>query len=314
MAPGAEGVRFGPREFRFGRRTYIMGVLNVTRDSFSDGGLYLDLDRARRRAEEMVEEGADVIDVGAESARIHAEKLDPARELERLVPLVEWMARHLDVAISVDTYKSEVAEAVLQAGAHIINDISGLHEDPRMAEVVARHGAGVVVMHLQGSARRPTDRPRYADVVEEVRAYLQEGVQRALRAGVKPERIMVDPGIGVGKLTEHNLALLRAVGRLKELGFPVLVGHSRTSVIGNLTEAPIPERTAGTLGATAALVALGVDMVRVHDVKANVRAARVADAILRGWVPGHGGDWPFDPVTGEALRPLRSLRQMARED
>ena len=314
------GVQFGPRRFCFGRRTYIMGVLNLTRDSFSDGGLYFHRDRALRRAEEMVQEGADIIDVGAESARIHAEKLEPGPEIERLVPVVEWIARNLDVAISVDTYKSPVAEAALQAGAHIINDISGLQEDPRMAEVVARHGAGVVIMHLQGSARRPTSRPTYQDVVREVVEYLQQGVRRALAAGVQPQRIIVDPGIGVGKLTEHNLALLRAVPRLKELGYPVLVGHSRTSVIGNLIEAPVPDRLEGTLGATAALVALGVDLVRVHDVKANVRAARVADAILRGWLPPWArqdpalADWAFDAVTGEQRRPLHSLAELARAD
>lgn len=311
MQDAPRPVTFGPRTFQFGRRTYIMGVLNVTRDSFSDGGRYLAFDRAIARAEEMAEEGADIIDVGAESARLEAEKLDPGPEIERLVPVIEWIARNLDVAISVDTYKGPVAEAALQAGAHIINDISGLHEDLQMASVVARHGAGVVVMHLQGSARRPTDRPQYGDVVTEVMTYLQEAAQRALSAGVLGERIVVDPGIGVGKLTEHNLALLRAVPRLKSLGYPVLMGHSRTSVIGNLTEAPVHDRLEGTLGATAALVALGADMVRVHDVKANVRAARVADAILRGWTPPW--PWAFDAVTGEQLRALRSLRELARQ-
>ncbi|HEY8497900.1 MAG TPA: dihydropteroate synthase [Limnochordales bacterium] len=305
-------VTFGPKTFHFGRRTYVMGVLNLTRDSFSDGGRYLAFERAIARAEEMVEEGADIIDVGAESARLEAEKLEPEAELARLVPVIRWIARHLEVAISVDTYKSAVARAALEAGAHIVNDISGLHEDPEMARVVAEHGAGVIVMHLQGSARRPAARPRYRDVVAEVLEYLREGVRRAREAGVPPEHIIVDPGIGVGKLTEHNLALLRAVPRLKELGYPVLVGHSRTSVIGNLTEAPVHDRVEGTLGATAALVALGVDMVRVHDVRANVRAARVADAILRGWAPPW--PWAFDAVTGQALRPLRSLRELARQD
>ncbi len=305
-------VTFGPKRFYFGRRTYVMGVLNVTRDSFSDGGRYLAFDRAVARAEEMVEEGADIIDVGAESARLEAEKLDPAAELERLLPVIEWIARHLEVAISVDTYKSVVAEAVLQAGAHIINDISGLHEDPELAGVVARHGAGLVVMHLQGSARQPARQPRYADVVAEVTAYLQASIETARQAGVAPDRIMVDPGIGVGKLTEHNLALLRELPRLKALGHPILVGHSRTSVIGNLVDAPIGDRLEGTLGATAALVALGVDVVRVHDVRANVRAARVADAILRGWTPPW--PWAFDAVTGDQRRPLRSLRELARHD
>jgi len=305
-------VTFGPKTFRFGHRTYIMGVLNLTRDSFSDGGRYLAFDRAIARAEEMVEEGADIIDVGAESARLEAEKLDPAAELDRLLPVIEWIARNLEVAISVDTYKSVVAEAALQAGAHIINDISGLHEDPEMAAVVARHGAGIVLMHLQGSARQPARQPRYDDVVAEVMAYLETSIQTARRAGIAPDRIIVDPGIGVGKLTEHNLALLRQLPRLKTLGHPILVGHSRTSVIGNLIEAPIGDRLEGTLGATAALVALGADMVRVHDVRANVRAARVADALLRGWTPPW--PWAFDAVIGEQLRPLHSLRELASQD
>ncbi|WP_324716146.1 dihydropteroate synthase [Carboxydochorda subterranea] len=306
-------VAFGPRRFRWGKRTYVMGVLNVTRDSFSDGGRYFDPDRARARARQIVEEGADILDVGAESARLAAEKLAPDEEIDRLAPLVEWVARHLDVAISVDTYKAPVAEAALRAGAHIVNDISGLHADPAMAPVVARHGAGVVLMHLQGTARRPAEHPAYRDVVEEVLAYLRQACVRARQAGIDPSRILVDPGIGVGKLTEHNLALLRAVPEIKRLGHPVLVGHSRTSVIGNLIEAPIGERLEGTLGATAALVALGADVVRVHDVGANVRAARVADAILRGWQPPWE-DWSFDAVTGEQRRPLHTLRELAARD
>ncbi|MBE3599400.1 MAG: dihydropteroate synthase [Limnochordaceae bacterium] len=306
-------VTFGPRRFRWGKRTYVMGVLNVTRDSFSDGGRYFDPDRARARARQIVEEGADILDVGAESARLAAEKLAPDEEIDRLAPVVEWVARHLDVAISVDTYKAPVAEAALRAGAHIVNDISGLHADPAMASVVARHGAGVVLMHLQGTARRPAEHPAYRNVVEEVQAYLRQACALARQAGIDPSRILVDPGIGVGKLTEHNLALLRAVPEIKRLGHPVLVGHSRTSVIGNLIEAPIGERLEGTLGATAALVALGADVVRVHDVAANVRAVRVADAILRGWQPPWG-DWPFDAVTGEQRRPLHTLRELAARD
>ncbi|PZN08619.1 MAG: dihydropteroate synthase [Bacillota bacterium] len=302
-------VDFRGRSLVFGRRTLIMGVLNVTPDSFSDGGRYDAPDRAVRRALEMVAEGADLIDVGAESANIAASKPELEEELARLMPVVERLVRELDVPISIDTYKAPVAEAALQAGAHIINDISGLHADPELAAVCARYGAGVVVMHLQGHPRNLARQPRYDDVVLDIARYLQEGVDRALAAGVRPEAIVVDPGIGVGKRTRHNLEILEHLGAFRSLGYPVLLGASRTSVIGNVLETPVHQRLEGTLATTVLAVVHGADMVRVHDVRANARAARMADALVRGWDEPADG-WPFDAVTGRQRRPLRELGRL----
>lgn len=297
---------FGPAALAWGTRTYVMGVLNITPDSFSDGGRYLDPGRAVERAWQMVAEGADLLDLGAESASIAAGKPDLDQELRRLVPVVSRLARELPVPLSIDTYKSAVARACLEAGAAIINDITGLHEDPDLPDVIARHGAGVVVMHLQGAARQVSREPAYGDAVEEVADYLAEGARRARTAGIPPGRIILDPGIGVGKRTAHNLALLQGLPALRGLGYPVLLGASRTSVIGNVLEAPIGARLEGTLATTAVAAAMGVDMVRVHDVAANVRAARMADAMVRGIAPPAGG-WPFDAVTGHQRRPLQPV-------
>lgn len=300
-------VRLGPRTYHWGRRTYIMGILNVTPDSFSDGGRHLAPERAMARARAMEAEGADVIDIGAESASIAASKPELDEELARLLPVVETLARETGATLSIDTYKSAVAEAVLEAGAHVINDISGLHADPDLAAVIAQHDAGVVIMHMQGHPRDVAREPRYDDVVDEVAAYLAEGIERAVRAGVREEAILIDPGIGVGKRTRHNLDLIRRIGELRQrLGFPVLLGHSRTSVIGNVLEAPIHDRAEGTLAVTVFAATQGVDMVRVHDVGANTRAARMADALVRGVTEPADG-WPFDAVTGRQRRPLRTV-------
>lgn len=289
-------VDYRGRRLTYGDSTHVMGILNVTPDSFSDGGRYLDGDAAAARARAMVEQGAAVIDVGAESANVAASRPRLEEELGRLLPVIQALLE-LPVLISVDTYKADVAERVLAAGAHIINDISGLRADPRMAGVIARYEAGVVIMHSLGTPPQLSRDPHYDDVLREVADALAAAAQKAVSAGVAPQRIIVDPGIGVGKRTEHNLELLRNLGELKKLGYPVLLGASRTSVIGNVLSAPIHQRDVGTLATTALAVAQGVDMVRVHDVGANVQTARMADAIVRGITPPPGG-WPFDEVTG----------------
>lgn len=294
-------VDYRGRSLAYGDATHVMGILNVTPDSFSDGGLYMDVDAAVARARAMVEQGAAVIDVGAESANVAASRPRLEEELGRLLPVIQALVE-LPVLISVDTYKAAVAEAVLAAGAHIINDISGLRADPRMAGVVARYEAGVVIMHSLGTPPDLSRDPHYVDVVKEVKEALAQAAEKAVAAGVAPQRIIVDPGIGVGKRTEHNLELLRSLGELKMLGYPVLLGASRTSVIGNVLSAPIHERDVGTLATTALAVAQGVDMVRVHEVEANVQVARMADAVVRGMDPPPGG-WPFDEVTGERRSP-----------
>lgn len=298
--------KLGPHHFHWGSQTYIMGILNVTPDSFTDGGRYLDPERAIERARTMVAEGAHIIDIGAESASIAASKPELAEELKRLLPVVNRLSQDQTATLSVDTYKSQVADAVLAAGAHIINDISGLHADPELADVIAQHGAGVVIMHMQGHPRQVSRDPQYNDVVADVMAYLSRGIEKALRAGIGEDRIIIDPGIGVGKRTQHNLEILRRLKEFHQLGFPILLGHSHTSVIGNILELPVHQRLEGTLAVTAVSITHGVDIVRVHDVKANARVARMADALTRPMsVPEDG--WAFDAVTGEQRRPLRPV-------
>ena len=302
----ATSVQFGPRTFRWGSRTYIMGVLNVTPDSFSDGGLYLNPERALARAREMIEQGADIIDIGGESASLKASRPSVEEEVARLLPVVTTLAAEGRVTLSVDTYKSAVAAAMLEAGAHLINDVTALRADPELAGVIAHHGAGVVLMHMQGTPRQPVREPRYARVIDDLLAYFSESIERAVRAGIDEQRILLDPGIGVSKRTRHNLEILQNLEAIRALGFPVLLGHSRTSVIGNILELPIHERLEGTLAVTAVAVTKGVDVVRVHDVRANVRVVRMADALVRGVTEPPDG-WPFDAVTGEQRRPLRPV-------
>lgn len=305
-SPLRRRVPIGPALFEFGSRTYVMGVLNVTPDSFSDGGLYFDVEKACRRAWQMVEEGVDIIDVGAASASFRARPVSPEEEIERLRPVLERLAAELPVPLSVDTHRASVARVALEAGAHIINDISGLRADPELPDVIAEFGAAVVIMHMLGTPAQPERNPRYTDVIAEVRADLLAGAERAERAGIPPEKIIVDPGIGVAKGTEHNLEILQRLPELASLDFPLLVGASRTSVIGNILELPVNDRLEGTLAVTAVGAAMGVDVVRVHDVRANVRVARMADAMVRG-VPVPEDGWPFDAISGDMLRPLRPV-------
>lgn len=263
-----------------GKRTIIVGVLNVTPDSFFDGGRYLEPETALSRALQMIEEGADMIDVGGESARPGADPITAEEELKRVLPVVRRLAEVVTVPISVDTYKSEVAAAALEAGATWINDISGLHKDPKMASVVAAHGAGVIVMHSKGDPKSMQIDPRYDDLVGEVKAYLQRGCERALEAGVGPDRIWIDPGFGFGKRLRHNLELLRRLSEFRSLGFPILVGTSNKSMIGQALGLPVDERGEGTAATVAVSIVHGAAAVRVHDVKAMKRVAQMTDAIL----------------------------------
>lgn len=290
-------VNYRGRKLVYGGATHVMGILNLTPDSFADGGQFLDTEKALARARAMAAAGAAIIDIGAESAGVSASRPALTEELGRLLPVIRGL-QELPVLISVDTYKGRVATAVLAAGAHIINDISGLRADEGLAAVIADHGAGVVIMHSLGVPPALSRDPRYDDVVSAVCRGLSEGSERALKAGIARERIIVDPGIGVGKRTEHNLTLLRSLGAIGRLGFPVLVGASRTSVIGNVLGVPIADRDTGTLATTALAVAQGADLVRVHAVGPNVAAARMADAIVRGITAPPTG-WPYDEVTGQ---------------
>ncbi len=261
-------------------RTRVMGVLNVTPDSFSDGGTYFDPDAAIRHGLEMVEQGADVIDIGGESTRPRSTPVPMDEEWRRVAPVVEALARKVDVPLSIDTMKSEVAERAIAAGASIVNDVSGMRE-PSMIRAAASSRAGVVVMHMLGNPKTMQEHPRYADVVGEVRSFLADRVSALQSVGLAPEAIAVDPGIGFGKSLDHNLALLRGLDALAALGHPVVVGVSRKSFIGKLGAGEPGERLPGSLAAAALAVSRGANVVRAHDVSEAVRAMRVADAILR---------------------------------
>ncbi len=272
-----------------GRRTLVMGVLNVTPDSFSDGGRYADKETAVARAAEMIAEGADILDIGGESTRpatfSDQTPLDPAEELRRILPVIGRIkAEFPAVLISVDTYKARVAEQALDAGADILNDISGLTYDPAMAPLAARSGAPVILMHLLGEPRNIPREPYYDDVVAEVLSFWKKQAEVALEAGVEAGNIVVDPGIGFGKNSQHSLELLRRMPELKSLGYPVLSGPSRKRFLGRITGVDDPlDRVDATAAAIALSVAGGADIVRVHDIRAMARVVKVADAIVRGW-------------------------------
>lgn len=267
-------------------RPRVVGILNVTPDSFSDGGLYLDPEEAAARARAMVEEGADLIDVGAESTRPGARPVDAEEEWSRLAPVLDALGA-LPVPLSVDTTKAEVARRALEAGAAAINDISGLRFAPRIAELAADSGAGLVLMHMRGDPRTMQEDTRYDDLVGEVRAALAASRDAALAAGCRPEQVALDPGIGFGKSAEGNLELLARLDAFGGLGHPLLVGPSRKSFLGALLGLPPEERVEGTLAACVMALARGARLFRVHDVREARRALDVAEAIRRaGAAPG----------------------------
>jgi dihydropteroate synthase len=257
-----------------------MGILNVTPDSFSDGGRFLDPGRAEAHALRMREEGADIIDVGGLSTRPGSEPVTVEEELRRIVPVIERIAPKLDIPVSVDTYRAEVASRALDAGAAIVNDISGLRFDPAMAGVAARADVPVVVMHIRGTPLDMQKNPVYEALIPEILDYLRESIQIAEEAGVT--RVMIDPGIGFGKTFDQNLAIIDGLGEFVKLGYPVLVGPSRKAFIGEILGGlPSDERIEGTAGAVAACAMRGANVVRVHDVQAMARVVRVVDAVLR---------------------------------
>jgi len=268
-------TRCGNSELRWGERTYIMGVLNITPDSFSGDGLGRDIDAALAQAQRFVEEGADVIDVGGESTRPESAPLSTEEELGRVIPVIEKLAAEIAVPISIDTYKSEVARRALEAGARMINDVWGLRRDPNLAEVAAQWGVPLVIVANQ---RETT----YKEIVPEVIASLRKGMNLALDSGVAWENIIIDPGIGFGKTLEGNLELIRRLGELKALGRPILLGTSRKSMIGLVLNLPPDQRLEGTAATVALGIANGADMVRVHNVLQMVRVSRMTDAIVRG--------------------------------
>ena len=259
----------------------IMGILNVTPDSFSDGGSFMDPQRALSQFDRMVSEGADLIDIGAESTRPGSKGIDEREELRRLTPVLEVIGKRATVPISVDTRKAVVAERVLDLGAVIINDVSALTYDPNVGPVVARRKAGLVLMHMRGTPQTMQQFCEYENVVKEVGSYLGDRVKHAERVGIAREQMIVDPGIGFAKHPQHNLALLHGLRAFQQLGRPVVVGVSNKSFIGTVTDAPVHKRTMGTAAAVTAAVLGGAQMVRVHDVRLMRDVVRMSEAIVR---------------------------------
>lgn len=258
-----------------------MGILNVTPDSFSDGGKFFKPEDAKKQAFKMAEQGADIIDIGGQSTRPGSEAVSLEEESKRVIPLVKDLAKKIQVPISVDTYNSQVALRALDVGAEMINDISGLRFDFKMGNVVAQYQAGLILMHIQGTPKNMQENPHYDNLIEEIKDYLKESIKLAEQAGVKKSKIIIDPGIGFGKKLEHNLSILKNLRQFEELGKPIMVGTSRKSFIGKLLDLPVEERLEGSLAGVAVSILNGANLVRVHDVKESVRVARLVDAIIK---------------------------------
>lgn len=267
-------MRIGNKEYELGKRTYIMGILNVTPDSFSDGGKFNEIDAAVNQARKLIEDGADIIDIGGESTRPGAEYVTEEEEIKRVVPIIKAIKEKLDVTISIDTYKARTAEESIKAGADIINDIWGAKYDKNMAKVAAKYNTPIILMHNR-------ENKPYENLMEDVVSDLQESIDIALKAGVKKENIILDPGIGFAKTYEENLIVMNNCEVIKKLGYPVLLGTSRKSMIGLTLNLPVNERVEGTLATTVMGIIKGFEFIRVHDVLENKRAAIMTDTILK---------------------------------
>lgn len=270
-------------EFDFSCKTHIMGILNITPDSFSDGGRFFDTKEAVRQAGLLAGYGADILDIGGESTRPGSEPVSADEEIRRVVPVIKAIAgdKGPGLPVSIDTTKAVVAEAAIQAGASVINDISGLHFDTDMARVAAYNDAPVIIMHIRGNPKTMQQSIRYDSLFSEIKEYIAEGIDTALKAGVNEDHILIDPGIGFGKTIEQNLEIIRNLGSFKKsLGHSVVLGTSRKAFIGKILDLPVNERIEGTAASVAIGIANGADMLRVHDVQAMARVAGVADAII----------------------------------
>lgn len=267
-------MRIGNKEYELGKRTYIMGILNVTPDSFSDGGKFNEIDAAVNQARKLIEDGADIIDIGGESTRPGAEYVTEEEEIKRVVPIIKAIKEKLDVTISIDTYKARTAEEAIKAGADIINDIWGSKYDKNMAKVAAKYNTPIILMHNR-------ENKPYENLMEDVVRDLQESIDIALKAGVKKENIILDPGIGFSKTYEENLIVMNNCEIIKKLGYPMLLGTSRKSMIGLTLNLPVNERVEGTLATSVMGIIKGFEFIRVHDVLENKRAAIMTDTILK---------------------------------
>ncbi|HEY5585260.1 MAG TPA: dihydropteroate synthase [Ruminiclostridium sp.] len=268
-------LNIGNSLWEWGKRTYTMGILNVTPDSFSDGGNFLSEDAALKQAVRMAEEGADIIDVGGESTRPGSAPVSQTEEIQRVISIIQLLKRELNIPISVDTYRAKTAEEAIKAGAHMINDIWGLKYDSEMAAVVAANGVPVCIMHNR------TTGTKYQNLIEDILHDLEESIKIAHKAGIKDENILIDPGIGFAKTCEQNLQVIRQLDVFRSLGYPILLGASRKSFIGKILELEVQDRLEGTLAITAAGIMKGADVVRVHDVLENTRVAKIIDCLVR---------------------------------
>lgn len=267
---------------KLGRRTHLMGILNVTPNSFSDGGCYFTLPDALQQAHQMAEEGADIIDVGGESTRPGSQPVPLEEEIKRIIPVMERLVKEMNIPISVDTYKAEVAKRALDLGAGMINDVTALRGDQSLGRVVAQYKVPLILMHMQGTPRDMQANPHYESLISEIILFLGQAMERARQAGVEEKNILIDPGIGFGKKTPHNLEIIKRLREFQALGRPMVIGTSRKSVIGDVLNLPVEDRLEGTAATVACAVLNGAHILRVHDVKEMVRVARMVDAIKQG--------------------------------
>ncbi|OPF52530.1 dihydropteroate synthase [Clostridium baratii] len=267
-------MKIGNKEFDLKERTYVMGILNVTPDSFSDGGKFNEVDAALKRVKEMIEEGADIIDVGGESTRPNFEVVKEEEEIKRVVPIIRAIKENFDIPVSIDTYKSKTAEAAIEAGADVINDIWGFKKDKDMAKVAAKYNVPCILMHNR-------ENKEYNDLMKDVVFDLVESINIALNAGVKRENIILDPGIGFAKDLNENLIVMNNLEKIKDLGYPVLLATSRKSMIGLTLDEPVDQRVEGTIATTVLGITKGCEFVRVHDIRENKRACVMTDAMLK---------------------------------
>lgn len=271
--------KIGNKEFDFSKKTFVMGILNVTPDSFSDGGRYIDLQESEKRIINIIKEGADIIDIGAESSRPGSDPVNEQEEWKRLEPILKNLRNKINIPISLDTYKSSIAKKALEMGVEIINDISGLKKDPKMAETVSKYNAYIIIMHMRGNPKNMQDKVYYENVVEEVIQELKESIKIAKKYGIKDEKIILDPGIGFGKRQDDNLNLLKNLDKIVSLGYPVLVGASRKRFIGDILESKVEDRLEGSLAVASYSAVKGASIMRVHDVAETVKTFKIINAI-----------------------------------
>ena len=274
-------LEIGQRVLDLSSRTHLMGVLNVTPDSFSDGGRFFKLEEAIKQGLKLAEEDADMIDIGGESTRPGSEPVTIEEELRRVIPVIEELTKMIQAPISIDTYKSRVAKEALDSGASMVNDISGSRFDPEMKKIIAEYDVPVVLMHIQGTPKNMQESPKYENLLEDIKSYLNQSISIAEEAGIGEDKIIIDPGIGFGKTLDDSLKILKNLREFKSLGRPVMVGVSRKSFIGKILDLPTDERLEGSLASMAVAIMNGANILRVHDVKESKRVAKLVDAILK---------------------------------